>query len=76
MNVKQYVILAAIVIFCLIVGFVIGRFRLRKKKDGTVIIELTEDRQRDRVRFVLDLDLDDIKKKSFLTLEVQNMLNK
>lgn len=73
---KEYIILICIIFICLGFGFVIGRFGLKKHIDGTVVIEQTEDGKRDRIRFVLDLELDEIKSKTQLVLKVENDLSK
>ena len=72
---KEYLILAAIIIVSLVFGFIFGRFGIKKHHDGAVDIERTEDGERERIRFVLDLDLDEIKGKSQLILGVENHLS-
>lgn len=72
---KEYVILICIIVVCLGLGFIIGRFGLKKHIDGTVVIEQTEDGERDRIRFVLDLELDEIKAKTQLVFKVENDLS-
>ncbi len=72
---KEYVILVCIAIVCLAIGFIIGRFGLKKNIDGTVVLEQTEDGERDRIRFVLDLELDEIKDKTQLVFKVENDLS-
>lgn len=68
------IILACVVLFiCFTVGFLVGRFA--RKKDGTVIIEKTEDGQRERIRFVMDLELDEIRDKSLLIFKVEDMIS-
>ena len=73
---KEYIFMAAVIVLCLLIGFLFGRFMLKRHRDGSVVVEMTEDRERERVRFVLDLDLDDIKNKNMLVLKVENNLSK
>lgn len=63
-----FVIMAAALAF----GFIFGRISKRNKEDGIIFIEMTEDRERERVRFVLGMGLDEIKKKSQLVFKVNN----
>jgi len=72
---REYVILGSVIIICLFLGFIFGRFGMKKHHDGAVILETTEDGERDRIRFVLDVDLDALKDKSQLTLKVENNLS-
>lgn len=72
---KEYVILICIIVVCLGIGFVIGRLSLKKHIDGTVVLEQTEDGERDRIRFVLDMELDEIKDKTQLVFKVENDLS-
>ena len=62
-----------ILIFTIIVCFFIGRFSVNNKYDGNVFIEPTEDEDRDRIRFVLEMELDDIKKMKKITFKVNNV---
>lgn len=72
---REYIILIAVSLIWLGLGFMFGRFMLKRHRDGSVVIELTEDKERERVRFVLDLDLDEIKYKNQLVLKVENNLS-
>ena len=72
---KEYIFMGLAIVFCLLIGFIFGRFMLKRHRDGSVVIELTEDKERERVRFVLDLDLDEIKYKNQLVLKVENNLS-
>ena len=72
---QQYIILAAAVVISLWIGFIIGRIVLKKQKDGSVVIEKSEDGERERVRFVLEPDLDELKYKKRLVLYVENTLS-
>lgn len=73
---KEYIIIGCIILACLAFGFVIGRFGLKQHRDGTVVIETTEDGERERIRFVLDLELDEIRYKTQLVLKVENDISK
>jgi len=57
-------------------GVIIGisSSQYNKNKDGTFLID-TSDAQKDIYRLVLDKDLEDITKKSTLTLKIQNGAN-
>lgn len=55
-----------------IIGFLLGRQFSKPDKNGIIVIEPTEDGERERIRFVLDLDLDDIKEKHSITFSVDN----
>lgn len=72
---REYIILIVVSLIWLGLGFLFGRFMLKRHRDGSVVIELTEDKERERVRFVLDLDLDEIKYKNQLVLKVENNLS-
>lgn len=72
---KEYMILAIAVIISNAIGFIFGHFIFKKKSNGSVVIERTEDGERERIRFVLDLELDEIKGKSQLILDVENHLS-
>ena len=72
---REYIILIAVAIVWLGLGYIFGRFMLKRHRDGSIVIELTEDKERERVRFVLDLDLDEIKYKKQVVLKVENNLS-
>lgn len=72
----QYVVLTVAILISLWIGFIIDRVMLKKNKDGIVVIEKTEDGDRERVRFVLNEDLDELKYKKRLVLYVENTLSK
>ena len=72
---RDYIILIAVALVLIGLGFIFGRFMLKRHRDGSVVIEMTEDRERERVRFVLDLELDEIKYKKQLVLKVENTLS-
>lgn len=72
---EEYIILAAAILISWWCGFVVGRAALKKHKDGDVVIEMTEDGERERVRFVLENDLDELKHRKRLVLYVDNTLS-
>lgn len=76
MEVEYVVVIAVLVIGWFIAGIIVGKFIRKNQCDGTIFIEPTEDPNRDRVRFVLDLELDDIRKRKRLIFMVQNVDSK
>ena len=72
---KQYIILACIVFVWFLIGLLAGLYFKKKKADGTVVIEMSEDNERERIRFVLDIELDDIKSRKELLFKVENALS-
>lgn len=60
---------------CLIVGYLIGKFWDDKETfDGTIVIEPGED-DREVMRWVLDMELDDISQKEKILFKVENHLS-
>lgn len=76
MEVKSIIVIAVLVIGWFIAGIIVGKSIRKSQCDGTIFIEPTEDPNRDRVRFVLDLELDDIRKRKRLIFMVQNVDSK
>ena len=76
MEVKSIIVIAVLVIGWFIAGIIVGKSIRKDQCDGTIFIEPTEDPNRDRVRFVLDLELDDIRKRKRLIFLVQNVDSK
>lgn len=76
MEVKSIIVIAVLVIGWFIAGIIVGKSIRKSQCDGTIFIEPTEDPNRDRVRFVLDLELDDIRKRKRLIFLVQNVDSK
>ena len=72
---REYAIMIGLSVLWLILGFIFGRLSKKTKPNGTIIIEPTEDGERERVRFVLDMDLDEIKTKRCLIFTVENQLS-
>lgn len=71
---KYYLILGLVIITSLVLGFIFGRF-LKRQHNGVIVIGLSEDGEREQVRFILDLDLDEIKNRKELVLGVENHLS-
>lgn len=59
------------IVLSAVISFILGRIGSKQKYDGTIFVERTEDPNRDRVRFVLNLDLDEIRKCKNLNFEVR-----
>lgn len=76
MEVEYVVVIAVLIIGWFIAGIIVGKSIRKDQCDGTIFIEPTEDPNRDRVRFVLDLELDDIRKRKRLIFMVQNVDSK
>lgn len=66
----------AVVLIAAAIGFILGVALTKKKIDGTIIIEPTEDNDRERLIWKLDMDLDDIKKHSQVVFNVENNTSK
>ena len=76
MEVESIIIIVVLVVGWFIAGIIVGKSIRKNQCDGTIFIEPTEDPNRDRVRFVLDLELDDIRKRKRLIFLVQNVDSK
>lgn len=72
---ENYLFIVGAFLVGILFGFLLYYFILRKKKNGTVVIERTEDRERERVRFVIDMDLDEMKNRKFLLFKIENNLS-
>ena len=66
----------AVVIIAAAIGFLLGLTFAKRKIDGTIVIEPTEDNDRERLIWKLDMDLDDIKKHSQVVFNVENNTSK
>lgn len=74
---RDYIILIGLSVLWLIAGYIFGKLTRKKPTyDGTVFLEPTEDGERDRIRFVLDMELNEITTKDQLLLKVDNQLSK
>jgi hypothetical protein len=58
------------------IGFLLGLTLTKRKIDGTIVIESTEETNRERLIWKLDMDLDDIKKHSQVVFNVENNTSK
>ena len=65
-----------IVLIAAAIGFLLGLTLTKRKIDGTIVIEPTEDTYRERMIWKLDMDLDDIKKHSQVVLNIENNTSK
>lgn len=75
MSIVDYIEIALIVISMFFLGFIIGHHKTKNKQDGLIIIEPTEDGERERIRFILNYDLEDIKSLNTLIFGVENRLS-
>lgn len=66
----------AVVLIAMAIGFLLGLTLTKRKIDGAIIIEPTEDTDRERLIWKLDMDLDDIKKHSQVVFNVENNTSK
>lgn len=65
------------VVTCMVIflsGWLIGK--MGHKRDGIIRIETNEDGSRDVIRFILNLDLDDIRKHKSLVFKVEDLSKK
>lgn len=62
----------AVVLIAAAIGFLLGIILTKRKNDGTIVIEPTEDNERERLIWKLDMDLDDIKKRNQIVFRVEN----
>ena len=77
MSIVEYVEIGLILLALVLLGYGFGRYGFKKQQtDGSVIIEPTEDGERDRIRFVLEMELDEITTRDQLLLKVENRLSK
>lgn len=66
----------AVVLIAMAIGFLLGLTLTKRKIDGTIVIEPTEEADRERLIWKLDMDLDDIKKHSQVVFNVENNTSK
>ena len=65
-----------IFVLAVVAGFIIGRLSKKQKHDGWIVIEPTEDEDRERLVWKLDMELDDIKKSRQITFRVADNTSK
>ena len=66
----------AVVFLAMAIGFLLGLTLTKRKIDGTIVIEPTEEADRERLIWKLDMDLDDIKKHGQVVFNVENNTSK
>ena len=66
----------AVALIAMAIGFLLGLILTKRKIDGTIVIESTEETNRERLIWKLDMDLDDIKKHSQVVFNVENNTSK
>lgn len=66
----------AVVLIAMAIGFLLRATLTKRKIDGTIVIEPTEDNDRERLIWKLDMDLDDIKKHRQVVFNVENNTSK
>lgn len=71
---KYYIVFTLAIIISSVLGIIIGRF-LSHRHNGTIVIGMSEDGEREQVRFILDLDLDEIKNRKEIILGVENHIS-
>ena len=76
MEVEYVVVIAVLVIGWFIAGIIVGKNIRKGQCDGTIVIEPTEEDDRERLIWKLDMDLDDIKKHSQVIFNVENNTSK
>lgn len=65
-----------VILIAAAIGFLLGLTLTKRKIDGTIVIEPTEEDNRERLIWKLDMDLDDIKKHSQVVFNVENNTSK
>lgn len=76
---QQYLPLIITAFICTVIGIIIGAIvmhLLNRRTDGSFVVDLSEDGQREVVRFVLDRDFDELLKFNTVVLKVENHLSK
>lgn len=63
-----YIVIFAFIFFS---GWIIGK--MSREKSGVIRIESNEDGSRDVIRFILNLDLDDIRKEKAILFKVEDL---
>jgi hypothetical protein len=66
----------AVIFLATAIGFLLGKIIMRRSTDGSIIIEPTEDDDRERLIWKLDMELDDIKKRNQVIFNVENNTSK
>jgi len=71
MSIEYKLLYVAIVVSIFFSGWIIGK--MSREKGGIIRIETNEDGSRDVIRFILDLDLDDIRKEKTILFKVEDL---
>lgn len=72
---EKYILIVVIVAISFALGFFVCYISRKNIKDGTIVLENSSDGDRICMRFVLDIDLEDIEKKKRIELIVDNQLS-
>lgn len=76
MEVKYVIVIVVLIVGWFIAGIIVGKNIRKDQCDGTIVIEPTEDGDRERLIWKLNMDLDDIKKHSQVVFNVENNTSK
>lgn len=71
MSIEHKLLYVAVFAFIFFSGWIIGK--MSREKGGTIRIETNEDGSRDVIRFILNLDLDDIRKEKTISFKVEDL---
>lgn len=71
MSIEHKLLYVAVFVFIFFSGWIIGK--MSREKGGTIRIETNEDGSRDVIRFILNLDLDDIRKEKAILFKVEDL---
>ena len=74
MSLEHKLLYIAVFAFIFFSGWLIGK--MSREKGGTIRIETNEDGSRDVIRFILNLDLDDIRKEKEILFRVEDLSKK
>ena len=70
MDSEWILILIGAIVISFIFGWLLSRLFKKSHYDGAIFIEPTEDGERERIRFILEMDLDEIKQKPSLLFKI------
>ena len=75
---SNYIFQGCLTVILFFLGIVIGRtvFRRKSESDGMIFVEPTEDGERERIRFVLNMDLDEIKQRKQIIFVIMDSESK
>ena len=69
------IVFAIAIIFALLIGVIVGKLSCKRKPDGTIVVENSPDRERTVIRFVMDIELEEIQNRKEIRLNVDNRLS-